>query len=98
MRTAIFKTYVFKEQDPIVGKVLIVIRDTNKHDTTVANDSGVSVSTLKNWRSRKTRRPQFATVNAVLRSCGKKLIVADIASKDEIHTSSRQKLRLVASR
>lgn len=41
----------------------------------VANKSGVTEGTLYNWRRRKTKRPQFASVKAVVRGLGANLSI-----------------------
>lgn len=70
MRTIrIYKTYAFKNQDPIVDEVRTVVRENPQTKPSRACElSGVSKTTWANWRSRKTMRPQFATLNAFLRA------------------------------
>lgn len=43
----------------------------------VASTSGVSVTTLANWRKRKTRSGLTRTMNAALAAVGKKLYIGD---------------------
>lgn len=57
-----YKTYMFKEFDPAIGEVLQVIGATKFG--VVAGDAGMSSSTLRNWKNKKTRRPQHATLAA----------------------------------
>lgn len=74
-----YPTYRFRkeEQDPIVDTVQSVLE---KHDISFAKaaaDSGVSATTLWNWFvKRKTKRPQYATIAAVLGAAGYTLIAA----------------------
>jgi hypothetical protein len=69
-----YKTYRFKGQDPIVDRVFDAT-DGYKLSQLSAK-SGVSVSTISNWFKGKTKRPQFATINAVLIASGHELKVA----------------------
>lgn len=73
-----YKTYRFSGQDPIVGKVLDIVDDVGVKQKTLSSDSGVSSSTLGNWRRKKTKRPQFATINATLMALEKELVIANI--------------------
>jgi DNA-binding phage protein len=76
-RLVLYKSYVFRSQDPIIQTALDVVQDAGLTRAQVAKDSGVSTSTLYNWKARKTMRPQFCTVAATLGACGKRLVVAD---------------------
>ena len=74
-----YKSYIFRGRDPILNKVNAAINDSGLTKQEIHKRSGVSASTLYNWRPQgKTRRPQFCTVEATLRPCGKTLVVADI--------------------
>jgi len=58
-----YKTYMFKDQDPVVSDVLAVLGD----DFAGASEkSGVSRSSFRNWKRKKTKRPQHATMAAAL--------------------------------
>ena len=60
-----YRTYVFRNKDPIIDKTRTLVADANASYQEISDQSGVSTSTLYNWFHGKTRRPQFATVNAV---------------------------------
>ena len=60
-----YRTYVFVDKDPIIDKIRTVVEDSNESYNAIHAASGVSTTTLYNWFHGKTRRPQFATVNAV---------------------------------
>jgi transcriptional regulator with XRE-family HTH domain len=85
----IFKTYHFRGQDPIVDKIKTVVSDDAAGRgiapklawAKAAEKSGVSKSTTSNWRSGKTYRPQFATLNAIARACGHELDIVPIGRK-----------------
>lgn len=70
-----YKSYPFKGQDPIAGKVLDVIDQSGVKASVVSRESGVASSTVGNWRKRKTKRPLFATVNAVLMALDRELTI-----------------------
>ena len=73
----VYKSYNFKDKDPIIDKARTVVQDSGMtyHDIFVA--SGVTVGTLHNWFEGGTKRPQFATLNAVARALGKELDFVD---------------------
>lgn len=68
----IYRTYHFSGKDPAIVDVLKVVGD----DKTTSEKSNVSRSTLRNWRG-KTRRPQFATLQAVAIANGKRFRLMD---------------------
>jgi transposase-like protein len=70
-----YKSYSFRGQDPIVSKVLDQVDGTSF--AAVSRDSGVASTTLGNWRSAKTKRPQFATLNATLMALGKEFTIVN---------------------
>lgn len=69
-----YRSYRFIDKDPVIDKVRTVLKDSGLSYQEVHVKSGVSVSCINNWFSGGTRRPQFATVNAVGRACGSELI------------------------
>lgn len=70
-----YKSYVFRDKDPIIDKVRTAVADSKESYKAITAKSGVSTSAMRSWFHGKTRRPQFATVNAVLRAVGKTLEV-----------------------
>ena len=77
-----YKSYAFKDHDPILDQIdRLYELSSNAYGTgpmsmaQVENKSGVTASTLRNWRDRKTRRPQFATVKAVAKALGADLAI-----------------------
>ncbi len=73
-----YKSYNFVEKDPIIDEVRTIYQESGANYVWIHEHSGVSTGTLNNWFSGQTKRPQAATVNAVLRSLGYKLgVVAD---------------------
>lgn len=71
----IYKSYQFQDHDPILDQIATVIVDSELTYSEISARSGVSMTTLNNWRQRYTKRPQFASVAAVVRACGAKIIV-----------------------
>ena len=73
-----YTTYRFKDKDPMIDKLRTVCQDAfpqvmDKRKIryqAIADECGISVSTLYNWFEGETRRPQFASLCAVARACG----------------------------
>jgi DNA-binding phage protein len=65
----VYKSYNFIDKDPIIDYVRTKVF-ANGGPGKIARASGVTSTTLYNWFNKKTKRPQFATVAAVLIACG----------------------------
>jgi transcriptional regulator with XRE-family HTH domain len=69
-----YKSYHFKDHDPAldaIDRMRELAGLESFHDVgRISADSGVSTSTLRNWHSRKTKRPQHASIMAVARALG----------------------------
>ena len=76
----IYKSYSFRNKDPNNDKLRTIIKDEGFTYARIERKSGVTANTLHNWFNGKTRRPQFATVNAVARCMGYDLGLARNAS------------------
>lgn len=63
-----YRSYMFRNKDPIIDKMRTLIADNDITHTRISELSGVSTTTLYNWFGGKTRRPQFASLNAVART------------------------------
>lgn len=68
--SGLYKTYVFRDKDPVIDVLRTAKADAKAKDSAIAATSGVSSSTLHGWFGGKTRKPQFATVVAVARAIG----------------------------
>lgn len=68
-----YKSYSFIDKDPIIDEIRTVYQDSGVNYAWVHEHSNVAVGTLVNWFSGTTKRPQAATINAVLRALGYKL-------------------------
>ena len=66
----LYKSYNFKDKDPIIDKIRTVISDESASYKEIHEASGVSTTTLYQWFDGETRRPQFATIMAVVRALG----------------------------
>jgi len=73
----VYKSYNFVNKDPIIDVIRTVVEDEEKSYNQVSAGSGVSTQTLRNWFLGKTRRPQFCTIAAVARCCGRQMYVGD---------------------
>ncbi len=68
-----YRTYMFKDKDPIIDQMRTIVQDSGMNATEISDASGVSTACMSGWFMGETRRPQFATVNAVARACGQTL-------------------------
>ena len=74
-----YKSYVFRTRDPIMSTTMALIEDAGLTKAEIVRMSGVSSSTLQNYSPKgKTRRPQFAPIEAIGRACGKTLTWVDL--------------------
>src|SRR5262245_11444314 len=86
----VFKSYSFRDKDPIIDQVRTVVQDSGAKFSTIEADSGVSVSTLHGWFSGPVKRPQFATVMAVVRSLGYDMVLTERTAANGAATRSAQ--------
>jgi DNA-binding phage protein len=77
----VYRSYNFRDKDPIIDAVRTVIQTEGVSYAAVHEASGVSVTTLYNWFDGEVKRPQFATVMAVVRSLGYDLTLAKAERK-----------------
>lgn len=80
----VYKSYNFVDKDPIIDEIRTIYQESGTNYTWVQEHSGVSAGTLANWFSGTTKRPQAATVNAVLRSLGYKLGIVEVESNSRV--------------
>jgi len=64
----LYRSYNFRDKDPIIDRIRTLMRDQHARYRDIEEASGVSTSTLYQWFNGETRRPQFATVMAVMRA------------------------------
>jgi hypothetical protein len=70
----VYRTYSMIDKDPAIDKIRTIVQDEGlfKNLTALGEISTVSQSTLNNWFHGDTKRPQNATMQAVLSSLGYK--------------------------
>lgn len=69
-KPTVYRTYSFKDRDPILDRIQAARDGSDMTTADISEISGISTTTLYNWRRRKTRRPQYCTVIAALRTFG----------------------------
>jgi transcriptional regulator with XRE-family HTH domain len=79
-----YKSYSFVDKDPIIDQVRTIIQDSHMLYKDIAEASGVGKETIRKWLDGGTKKPQAATLNAVLRACGHKLSIRPIAETEII--------------
>jgi transcriptional regulator with XRE-family HTH domain len=79
-----YKSYSFVDKDPIIDQVRTIIQDSHMMYKDIAEASGVGKDTIRKWLDGGTKKPQAATLNAVLRACGHKLSIRPIAEMEII--------------
>lgn len=88
-----YKSYNFTEKDPIIDEIRTIYQDSGANYTWIQEHSGVSTTTLTNWFSGTTKRPQAATVNAVLRCLGYKLGIVEMGKRVIIEPPMRPSIQ-----
>jgi hypothetical protein len=79
-----YKSYNFVDKDPIIDEIRTIVRDYGGTYRDIHEHSGVSTATLTAWFSGPTRKPQAATINAVVRSMGWKLGLMKIDAAPQV--------------
>lgn len=72
-----YKTYRFKDKDPVIDLLRTAIQVAGVSYQEVADGIGMSASTLYAWFHGETRRPQHASVQAVARFLHKEFRLMD---------------------
>ena len=65
-----YKSYNFKEKDPIIDQLRTIIQDEDISYKHISFLSGVSTTCMYGWFNGVTRRPQHAPVMAIIRALG----------------------------
>jgi hypothetical protein len=78
-----YKSYNFVDKDPIIDEIRTVYQDSGVNYKWIEDNSGVSSATLAAWFNGKTKKPQSATVEAVLRALGYKRAIVPFG--DPVH-------------
>ena len=69
--------YRWRDKDPILDLVNSLIDESGHSRKWIADQSGISVGTLRNWHRGKTKKPQAVTVKYVLDAIGFSLAVKE---------------------
>jgi len=69
-----YLSYRFVDKDPVIDELRTLIADDGSSWQDINARSGVSVTTLRGWFTKNTRRPQSASIEAVGRAIGRKRI------------------------
>lgn len=69
-----YASYMFRDKDPVIDIMRTMVKDAGIKHAAIRDKSGVSTTTLRGWFYGKTRRPQFATVQAVAHSLGRSFV------------------------
>ena len=77
-----YKSYSFVDKDPMIDQVRTIILDSHDTYKQIAEASGVTEGTIRNWLDGATKKPQAATFNAVLRALGYKLTIRHLAEAE----------------
>jgi transcriptional regulator with XRE-family HTH domain len=96
-----YKSYSFIDKDPILDEVRTIIQSSGVTYAFIEHASGVTITTLHNWFSGPTKRPQAATINAVLQSLGHQLTISPSPQEKLLTTTpslSSHKVRLLKQR
>lgn len=89
MKVHLYKTYLFKNKDPIIDKMRTIIQDEKVSYKELAEKSGVSESTYYAWFHGKTKRPQFASTMATIHALQYEMRLVKIAKASIGHNSRR---------
>jgi len=65
-----YRSYNFVDKDPVIDKVRTIVQREGVTHQQLSWISGVSATTLYNWFEGQTRRPQHASIMAVVTSLG----------------------------
>jgi len=70
----VYRTYSMIDKDPAIDRIRTIVQDEGlfKNLSALGDISSVSSTTLNNWFHGDTKRPQNATIQAVLSSLGYK--------------------------
>jgi transcriptional regulator with XRE-family HTH domain len=79
-----YKSYNFVNKDPVIDEIRTIYQASGVNYKWIEDNSGVTSTTLSAWFSGKTKRPQSATIEAVLRALGYKRAIVPFGEK-QIH-------------
>lgn len=65
-----WKSYLFREKDPIMDAVATARSDANMSYVEIEKAGGPKAATLRNWEHGTVQRPQFGSISAAIISVG----------------------------
>lgn len=65
-----YSAYTFQDHDPVLDVIDTMRKESGLSFEEVQAKGGATAGTLRNWRKRKVKRPQFTTVAASARAMG----------------------------
>lgn len=74
--------YINYAKDPFLEDIVGLIENDGRTYKQIADDSGVSDSTVRNWCNGKVYMPQRFTTEQVLRGMGKKMVISNVGTKE----------------
>jgi hypothetical protein len=72
-----YSSYNFVDKDPVIYEFEYAQKRLGLNDSQVSKGSGVSTTTLRNWKWGKTRKPQNASIEAAYRAMGLRRVAVD---------------------
>jgi transcriptional regulator with XRE-family HTH domain len=75
-----YQSYQFVDKDPIIDYIRTIVQNGDLTMREISDSSGVNVNTISNWLYGKTKRPQAASINAVLRVLQYQLSIVKLGS------------------
>jgi hypothetical protein len=66
----VYKSYVFRDKDPIIDVCRTIVKKSGLSYQQVSDESNVSVSCIRAQFHGVTKKPQHATVAAIIGACG----------------------------
>ena len=89
MKIHLYKTYMFKNKDPIIDRMRTIVQAEQISYQELASMSGVTAPTLYGWFHGATKRPQHATAMAVIRALGYDMRLVKVGTAAIGHNSRR---------
>lgn len=84
MSFKLYKSYSFKDKDPIIDRMRTIVQNSGESYGSISNMSGVSSTCINNWFNGPTKRPQHASLMAVARALGYELVLRKTNSKTPV--------------
>lgn len=70
----VYASYSFRTKDPVIDELRNLQEKCGMRDADIAENSGISSTTIHGWFKGKTRKPQSATIEAAGRAMGFKRV------------------------